>query len=79
MRSEIIRQIFLVEERDMFGELEWQTRKERINKKLTSLPLPWNIIRYCDGMDTSALQCHAVEEYPTAGGPADYALFVKGK
>lgn len=22
---------------------------------------------------------HAVEEYPTANGPADYALFVKGQ
>jgi type I restriction enzyme R subunit len=63
----------------MLGELEWQTRKERINKKLASLPLPWNIIRYRDGLDTSTLQCHAVEEYPTASGPADYALFVKGK
>ena len=27
---------------------------------------------------TSELTCHAVEEYPTLNGPADYALFVNG-
>ena len=27
----------------------------------------------------SKLTCHAVEEFPTANGPADYALFVKGR
>jgi type I restriction enzyme, R subunit len=29
-------------------------------------------------LDTSRLDGQAVEEYPTANGPADYALFVKG-
>lgn len=61
----------------MSQESESKTRKQRINTKLK--PLNWQIIKYRDGLDTSALQCHAVEEYPTANGPADYALFVKGR
>jgi type I restriction enzyme R subunit len=63
----------------MTKELEWKTRQQRINTKLRSLNPKWEIIKYRDGLDTSALQCHAVEEYPTASGPADYALFVKGR
>ena len=30
-------------------------------------------------MDLSGLNSHAVEEFPTADGPADYALFVEGR
>ncbi len=63
----------------MTHELEWQTRKQRINKKLEAVTPPWTITQYREGLDTSALQRHAVEEYPTANGPADYALFVKGR
>ncbi|MEW6416658.1 MAG: DEAD/DEAH box helicase family protein [Nitrospirota bacterium] len=63
----------------MTEELEWQTRRERINRKLTALNPSWIIIKYKDNLDMSKLYCHAVEEYPTANGPADYALFVKGK
>lgn len=61
----------------MSQESESKTRKQRINTKLKSLN--WQIVKYRDGLDTSALQCHAVEEYRTANGPADYALFVKGR
>ncbi|MEG3955872.1 type I restriction-modification enzyme R subunit C-terminal domain-containing protein [Microcoleus sp. herbarium2] len=61
----------------MSQESESKTRKQRINTKLNSLN--WQIVKYRNGLDTSALQCHAVEEYPTANGPADYALFVKGR
>lgn len=60
-------------------ELEWETRHKRINAKLRSLNPGWEIIKYRDRLDVSQLSCHAVEEYPTANGPADYALFVKGK
>lgn len=60
-------------------ELEWKTRKERIDRKLQNLSQPWKIIRYKEGLDISKLTNHAVEEYPTNNGPADYALFVKGK
>lgn len=63
----------------MLEELEWKTRKERIDKKLKALKPGWNIIKYEEGTDTSTLLCHAVTEYPTENGPADYAFFVKGK
>jgi len=63
----------------MTEELEWQTRRDRINKKLSVLNPAWNIIKYSVGLDTAEFSCHAVEEYPTANGPADYALFVNGK
>lgn len=63
----------------MSEELEWQTRRDRINTRLKALKPSWHIVRYKDGLDTTNLKNHAVEEYPTANGPADYALFVKGK
>ncbi len=60
-------------------ELEWKTRKERIDKKLRAITPGWDITPYHDGLDVTALDHHAVTEFPTANGPADYALFVKGK
>jgi type I restriction enzyme, R subunit len=61
------------------NESEWLTRKKRIDSKLRLLKPAWKIVRYREGIDLSELTCHAVEELPTANGPADYALFVKGK
>jgi type I restriction enzyme R subunit len=63
----------------MISELEWQTRRDRINKKLAALKPSWKIIKYKDNLNPASLHCHAVEEYPTENGPADYAFFVKGK
>lgn len=63
----------------MTEELEWQTRRDRINKKLQALNPAWAIIKFKENLNISSLTHHAVEEYPTANGPADYALFVKGK
>src|SRR6266487_2121986 len=60
------------------NEAEWLTRKKRIDTKLRSLNPPWQIIPWHDGLDTSKLSCHAVTEFPTASGPADYAFFVSG-
>jgi type I restriction enzyme, R subunit len=60
-------------------EPEWLTRKKRIDTKLRSLNPAWKIIRYNEGMDLSNLNRHAVKEFPTANGPADYALFVDGQ
>jgi type I restriction enzyme R subunit len=60
-------------------ESEWLTRKTRIDSKLRSLDPKWEIIRYSEGMDLVNLTRHAVEEFPTDNGPADYALFVQGK
>lgn len=61
------------------NEAEWATRKTRIDSKLRSLSPSWEIVRYREGMDLSQLRHHAVEEFPTANGPADYALFVEGR
>ncbi len=62
-----------------YQELEWKTRKERIDIKLKSLNPPWKIIHHSRVNDYSLLTNHAVEEYPTNNGPVDYALFVDGK
>jgi type I restriction enzyme R subunit len=59
-------------------ESEWKTRKTRIDAQLKSLNPKWDIVQYKEGMDFPSLSRHAVEEYPTANGPADYALFVNG-
>ncbi len=63
----------------MTPESEWQTRKQRIDTRLRSLVQPWSIVPYRDDLDTSSLHAVAVEEFPTASGPADYALFVNGR
>lgn len=58
---------------------EWQTRKRFIDARLKALNPPWQVMPHQAGMDTSQLHLCAVEEYPTATGPADYALFLHGK
>lgn len=50
----------------MTEELEWKTRRERINKRLVALNPKWTIIKYKETLDASTLDRHAVEEYPTA-------------
>ena len=59
-------------------EAEWLTRKNRIDTRLRALNPSWQIIPWHAGLDTSKLTCHAVTEFPTENGPADYALFVNG-
>lgn len=61
------------------NESEEVTRKTRIDCRLKAAPLNWTIVRWKKGLDTSVLDAHAVEEYPTANGPADYAFFVDGR
>jgi type I restriction enzyme R subunit len=61
------------------NESEWKTRKTRIDTQLKALKPKWEIIHYKNLTPSMLLTCHAVEEYPTSHGPADYALFVKGK
>lgn len=61
------------------NENEWKTRKTRIDAQLKALNPKWSMIPYKEGMDTSRLSRHAVEEYQTENGPADYALFVNGR
>jgi hypothetical protein len=55
-------------------EAEWLTRKLRIDKRLQALNPKWQIIPYRPGLDIAALSCHAVTEFPTANGPADYGF-----
>jgi type I site-specific restriction endonuclease len=61
----------------MISESEWLTRKKRIDGRLTVLG--WRIVRHSEGISLGSLDKVAVEELPTASGPADYALFVSGK
>jgi len=42
-------------------ELEWKTRKERVDRKLKSLQPSWEIVKYRLGIETSSLHCHAKE------------------
>lgn len=60
-----------------YSEPERITRKKRIDAQL--LHLGWVVLAYEPGLNTSLLSSHAIEEYPTSNGPADYALFVNGK
>jgi len=48
----------------MVEELEWQTRRDRIKRRLKSLNPPWDIIKYRQGLYTSLLDGQAVIEYP---------------
>ncbi len=61
----------------MISEREWLTRKRRIDKRLTTLG--WKIVRFSESIVLTLLDKVAVEELPTASGPADYGLFVAGK
>ena len=63
----------------MSKEKEWQTRKFRIDTRLTSIPDPWEIRKYNSSIDIKSLHGTAIEEYPTDNGPADYVFIVNGK
>jgi type I restriction enzyme R subunit len=58
-------------------ESEWLTRKKRIDTRLRALG--WQIVPFDADTPLSACTKHAVEEFPTDTGPADYALCVKGR
>jgi len=60
-------------------ESEWQTRKQRIDTRLRAFQPSWRIVRYRGGLDFSTLNGVAVEELPSANGPADGGLFIAGK
>ena len=57
-------------------ESEAQTRRNRIDGCLKQAG--WTIVPYSKSLDRASLQHHAVEEFPTDNGPADYALIVDG-
>lgn len=54
------------------NESEWLTRKERIDPKLKALG--WEVMPFEEGRSVTEYSHHAIEEYPTENGPADYAL-----
>jgi len=58
-------------------ESERKTRKTRIDPKLQSAG--WKVIAYHPNKPLSSLNKHAIEEYPTSEGPADYALCLEGR
>lgn len=55
---------------------EWLTRKQLIDKQLGAAG--WRVTLYRDGIALSRFNRCAVEEYPTASGPTDYALILDG-
>ncbi|MCJ7446555.1 MAG: DEAD/DEAH box helicase family protein [Bacteroidales bacterium] len=61
----------------MSSESEYITRKTRIDKLLQSAG--WIIIPANSVDNISTLTNHAIEEFETANGPADYGLIVNGK
>ncbi|MFN9437243.1 MAG: type I restriction-modification enzyme R subunit C-terminal domain-containing protein [Planctomycetota bacterium] len=58
-------------------ESEARTRKLRIDNRLKDAG--WTIVPFHADLDMGALAHHAIEEYPTEYGPADYALVSKGQ
>lgn len=58
-------------------ESEWLTRKKRIDPKLKALG--WTVVPFDENVDLAGYSRHAIEEFPTANGPADYGLVVDGR
>src|ERR1051325_681225 len=58
-------------------EREWQTRKRRIDGRL--IAQGWKVVPFDASRDLSAYSRHAIEEYPTDYGPADYVLVSNGR
>jgi type I restriction enzyme R subunit len=62
--------------RSIRGESESETRRTRIDPKL--IEQGWEVVPYDRNRPLIAYTNHAVTEFPTADGPADYGLFVAG-
>ncbi len=58
-------------------ESESATRRIRIDAQLKSEG--WHVVPYSEATDLARLTNHAIEEFPTASGPAYYALVVNGQ
>lgn len=58
-------------------ESESRTRRERIDPALRAAG--WVISSFRPGADLSRFRHHALTEFPTSNGPADYALVVDGQ
>src|SRR5262249_17882712 len=58
-------------------ESEYVTRRQRIDPKLEAQG--WKIVSFDPNTPLSGYAHHAVTEFPSAAGPADYALCVNGR
>jgi type I restriction enzyme R subunit len=58
-------------------ENERRTRKQRVDPRLRAWG--WEIVPFDEKKPLSKYTKHAIEEYPTSNGPADYALVVDGE
>lgn len=58
------------------SESEHRTRKSRIDPRLKAWG--WEVVPYAPGKPLHGYKHHAIEEFPTDNGPADYALVVDG-
>ena len=56
---------------------EANTRRRLIDPKLAAAG--WRVVPFAPGQSLDTYDCCAIEEYPTAAGPADYALCVSGR
>jgi hypothetical protein len=54
--------------------MDGQFLRKKLTRFVSLTNLNWNIIPYQIGLDNSTLLAHAVEEFPTSNGPADYAF-----
>src|SRR5262245_29043740 len=61
----------------MEAESERHTRRTRIDPKLATHG--WKVVPFAPGTDIRKYDRHAVAEFPTQNGPADYALVVSGR
>src|SRR3989442_9741214 len=57
-------------------EAEWRTRKTRIDKRLAASG--WRPAPFRPDRDLGSFGRAAIEEFPTASGPADYLLADRG-
>src|SRR6266704_4052990 len=58
-------------------EREWQTRETRIDWWLEAQG--WKVVPFDAARPLAAYRSHAIEEYPTDYGPADYVLVANGR
>ncbi len=58
-------------------ESERQTRRDRIDPRLKAAG--WKVVDFKGGLTITGLSGHALAEYPTENGPADYAFVVDGQ
>lgn len=63
--------------RDPREEREYQTRRERIDPQI--IAAGWTIVEFDASRPVAAYSRHALTEYPTDNGPADYAFVVDGR